>query len=152
MNVASAADDTTKEVISLSEDNTLGDPASTGTFDELQKYIDGSTTGQISLNKSYTYDSSESEYLTGINITKSIEIEGNGYTIDGNHTARIFNITAGSVVLKNINFVKGNATSNLGGAIYNSANNLTILNCTFELNQTKEGGAIYTLSNNYVKL
>ena len=29
MNVASAADDTTKEVISLSEDNTLGDPAST---------------------------------------------------------------------------------------------------------------------------
>ena len=147
INVASAGDNTTKEVISLSEENTLGDPATIGTFDELQKYIDKSTTGQISLNRSYDYDSTDSAYITGINITKAIEIEGNGYTIDGNHTARIFNVTAGDVVLKNINFVNANATLNSGGAIYNSANNLKIINCTFNSNHAKDGGAIYTLGN-----
>jgi len=147
INVVSAADNTTKEVISLSEENTLGDPVSIGTFGDLQKDINSSTTGQIRLNKSYTYDSSESEYLTGININKTIEIDGNGYTIDGNHTARIFNITAGGVVLKNINFVNANATLKSGGAIYNGANNLKILNCTFNSNHAKYGGAIYTLGN-----
>ena len=148
INVASAADNTTKEVISLSEKNTLGDPATIGTFDELQKYIDKSTTGQISLNRSYDYDSTDSAYITGINITKAIEIEGNGYTIDGNHTARIFNVTAGDVVLKNINFVNANATLNSGGAIYNSANNLKIINCTFNSNHAKDGGAIYSEGKN----
>ena len=148
INVASAGDNTTKEVISLSEENTLGDPATIGTFDELQKYIDKSTTGQISLNRSYDYDSTDSAYITGINITKAIEIEGNGYTIDGNHTARIFNVTAGDVVLKNINFVNANATLNSGGAIYNSANNLKIINCTFNSNHAKDGGAIYSEGKN----
>ena len=105
---------------------------SAGDFKELNNSIAGATE-TLELTKNYTYNSSgDLEYKDGIKITSDITIDGKGYTIDGNHQSRIFNITDATVTLKNINFI--NAYSNYGGAICCEDANLTIIACNFSNN------------------
>ena len=134
---------------SLPEDNSIvrGENDGAGSFSDLQERINSDTTGEISLDKNYTYNSSSDSGLTdGIVISKDIVIKGNDFTIDALSSARIFNITSGNTVtLIGINFVNGGSASvTNGGSIYSDAQGLIIDNCTFDgSNAAKDGGAIY---------
>lgn len=123
--------------ISLPENTTLlGDGE--GSFSELSGHLNGDYT----LDKDYKYSSSDTAYISGITIDKSITIDGKGHSIDGDNQARIFNIAEGaSVTLKNIKLINGKTTDN-GGAIY-SQGTISLENCTFINNNAKDGGAIY---------
>ena len=121
-----------------------------GNFTDLNGEISEIPTGgNLTLKKDYSYNSSDSDYKNGILIAKdNIVIDGDGHTINGENQARIFNITANNVTLKNINFVNGYSNDN-GGAIF-AIHNLNMLNCHFENNHAKSGGAIYFYGNGMV--
>lgn len=120
----------------------------TGNFSALNKTINGNSNNgnEIKLDKNYTYNkSTDSNFKNGIKITKSVVIDGQGHTIDGNHTAKIFNVTSANLTLKNVKLVNANATIDkvYGGAIQANISNLTVINCTFSNNYAKySGGAI----------
>ena len=89
--------------------------ASPKTFSDLNSLINDNYNFNIYLTDSYKYDpSSDSQFVNGIVISKSVNIYGQGNTIDGNGLARIFNVTT-YVNFKNINFC--NANSQSGSAI-----------------------------------
>ena len=144
----SAADNASDEIIAQTDINT--EEISNGEneisdFSTLNTEIANSTADTIQLTKDYTYNpEKDSNYTDGIVIDKpDFTIDGQGYTINGAGLARIFNITANTVTLKNINFINGNATDN-GGAIYWYGNNGEINNCNFTNNQAKlRGGAVF---------
>ncbi|MBQ8018111.1 MAG: hypothetical protein IJ258_08415 [Methanobrevibacter sp.] len=107
-------------------------------FKDLSIQINETPENQtLTLKNDYKY---VNEDIHGIVISKSITIDGAGHTIDANHSSRIFNITADNVVLKNINFVNGNAFGKYyssdvgGGAIYWSGSNGLVKNCNFTNN------------------
>lgn len=90
--------------------------------------------GVLVLDRNYIYVNGSNK---GILISKPITIDGAGHTLDGNRLSRIFNITSDDVVLKNINFINGNAYGRYfsndagGGAIYWNGDNGYVENCTF---------------------
>ena len=112
-----------------------------GTFEDLAIKVNMTPEGGILvLDKDYEYVNGSNK---GILINKTITIDGNGHTLNGNHLSRMFNVTAGNVTLKNINFVDGNAFGRYGGiagggAIYWSGDNGFIENCSF-INNTGYG-------------
>ena len=110
-----------------------------GTFEDLSGEINKiADAGTLTLTKDYKYVNGSTE---GIVINKSITIDGQGHTIDGNAQSRIFN-TVGNVTLKNIKLI--NAFAQKGGAILADAS-ITCDNVIFENNTAKTfGGAIYT--------
>ena len=120
------------------------DEPQTGSFDDLANKIN-QTQDTLILDKNYTNSGNENQ---GILINKSITIDGEGHTLNGNKTSRIFYITADNVTLKNINFINGlglgsyNASDIVGGgAIYWSGSNGKLINCTFTNNQAN--GLLY---------
>ena len=97
----------------------------------------------LELTNDYAYSDIDEEFANGITISKNnFTIDGKGHTIDGAGIARIFNITANNIILKNINFINGFSES--GGAIICENSTFTIVNCNF-INNTasNNGGAIY---------
>ena len=128
-------------VLSASNEDILSEKDN-GTFTALQDKINNAAEGTtIALENDYVNDGALGD---GILISKSITINGNGYAIDAQHKSRIFNVTANNVVLNDITFINGNATS--GGAIFNSGN-LTVKDCIFTQNSAKFGGAISSNCN-----
>jgi hypothetical protein len=127
-----------------SSDNYLTENANAVSFSELSNdLISGDTT--IVLTKNYTYRSSDSSLVNGINLPDTItKIDGQGNVIiDASKEARIFNINVGhAITLTGITFVNANAIGN-GGSI-NALGAITIENCNF-INNTASGhgGAIY---------
>ena len=120
-----AAEDSDTVTQDILTDESVG----AGDFKQLNDNVTSATT-TLELTKNYTYNPDvDLDYKDGINITKDITVEGNGYTIDGNGQSRIFNIVNATVTLKNINFINGNASS--GGAICFERGNLTIIGCNF---------------------
>ncbi|WP_407379598.1 Ig-like domain repeat protein [Methanobrevibacter sp.] len=118
-----------------------------GTFDDLQKKIDDADEGStVYLENNYTYDG-DSEG-GGVDISKSITVNGNGYTIDGNHFSRIFEINSNNITLTNINFINGfsNWGWGSGGAIVSYGSSFTVINCNFTECSAEDdyGGAIYS--------
>ncbi len=126
-----------------------------GTYTDLQNKIYGSD-GELVLKYNFTYteeidykyfdpvDYVEGYFNDGVIIADPIKINGNGYTISGNNTKRIFNVTA-DFELTNATLTKGNAED--GGAIYVSdkygAVNLDVSKSTFTANIVSDaGGAI----------
>ena len=86
--------DTGSPVLQLSEgEDVLGDGAD-GTFADLATEINKGE-AVVSLDKNYTYSSTDGDYANGILIDRSVAIIGNGFTINANGAARIFNITSG---------------------------------------------------------
>ena len=109
------------------------------TFDDLAFLINNTPEGGILLlDDDYSYVNGSNK---GILISKSITIDGNGHTLDGNRLSRMFNITADNVTIKNINFINGNAYGRYfsndvgGGAIYWNGANGYLENCTFTDNR-----------------
>ena len=125
---ASATDDLTGDVISMedatdesvgienqndelivsNEDNVL--KSTQNSFSDLNRTINGNTDTEIYLENDYTYNpDTDSDFLHGIVIDRGVSIYGNGITIDGANTARIFNVTNSSTVFHDIIFVNAYA-------------------------------------------
>ena len=127
----------------LLEENNLNNPI--GTFSELSNLIGNTSEGStLELYMDYKYVDGSKE---GIQINKSITINGNGHTLDGLKKSRIFNVDADEITLINITLMNGNAADK-GGAIL--GNNFHIINSNMINNTAKEGGAIY--SNDFITI
>ena len=136
-------------LISSSSEDILSEKDN-GTFTALQDKISNAAEGAtIELENDYANDGVLSD---GILISKSITINGNGYTIDAQHKSRIFNVTANNVILNDIKFINGNAS--YGGAIFTEGDNLTISESIFINNTADWGGANYfrkKISNMFIE-
>ena len=146
--------ETTDEVVSVENENQeILKENEPGTFTDLADEI-ANADGQLTLTRDYIgkwgyYD---------ITIDKSIEINGNGHTINGRENfGRIFYITASDVVLNNICFVNSEIDDS-GGTIYWEGSNGVLSNCRF-VNSTSGagldssydevyGGAVYWYGDN----
>ncbi len=103
-----------------------------GNFTKLKNDIENSQESVIKLEHNYKYNSNtDSELTNGVEITKSITIDGQGCTIDANGLKNIFylNDNTKELVLKNIKFV--NAVRSEGAAVYAKAKKVTVINCSF---------------------
>jgi predicted outer membrane repeat protein len=111
----------------------------------------------VGANETITFDVSLANQTirlaSTITINKNLTIDGGLLKIvlsgdsdnNGVGDVRIFEVSSGSVTLKNLTFEKGSASSNNGGAIYVSSATvaLTVANCAFIGNSAGLGGAIY---------
>ena len=100
-------------------------------FKDLDNEINGDLNkSEIFLNNDYFYQKEGGynkilNFNEGIFINRSVTINGLEHLIDANHSSRIFYINADNIVLKNIIFKNG--CSDIGGAIYCNASNITII-------------------------
>jgi predicted outer membrane repeat protein len=130
-----------------------------GTFTDLENLF--ASYSSVSLTKDYMYDfdiDDHDDLFYGVDIKHNIKINGKGHTIFGSG-ARILYIwsSAQNVEISNVKFINAytdelmSELSSLpswdGGAIYNDANSLTLVNCTFAYNCAHSGGAIYSTEN-----
>lgn len=145
MNVDGTVGDLTSIDSSQVQNTDLGAGADETTFESLSNKINIST-DEITLSHDYSFDGeNDGDYIDGIVISKPITINGNGFSIDGKSTARIFNIVSGDVTLKNITFI--NAFHDLGGALYITGKDVKIIDCTFINNKASvEAGAVYLVA------
>ena len=124
-------------------------------FSDLNNDINSNSKSEINLTCDYIYNpDNDSDFKGGIAIKRDVTIDGNGFTIDANNTARIFRITSDylfstpNVTLKNIKFINANGSGNNGAAVNGRS---TIINCTFINNTVTQpssssaasGGAVY---------
>ena len=130
-------------------------PPVPGTYTDLQAKINKLKDGEV-LNLTYDFAYNQEidgdRFPEGVVIKKNIIINGNGFTISGNNSKRVFKIGDGSaeinVNLNNITFANGNSSDN-GGAIYSTPKtSIAIDNCNFTNNKAETGGAIYSASAN----
>ena len=136
----------TDEILSKSNDDNL--TADVGTYSELEDAFQKND--KFVFEKDYAAQENDGV----INIKKSIEIDGNGHTIDARGYTGIFQSDSKesngiNVVIKNLIFKNGVLLH--GGAIYVDGPEkvtYTLQNCTF-INNTAwyEGGAIYFWGN-----
>ena len=137
-------------VLKSTQDEEILSEGETGTFKELAQLIQSSS-GELTLDKDYKYSSGDSSYSSGIPINKQLTINGNGHTIDGSNSARIFSVSGSNVVLRNITFT--HAPIYYDGSVVNSNGyNLNIDNCTFKDNNAQYGliltsGYYFSLTN-----
>ena len=124
--------------ISNSEES-LGAPDD-GTFKTLQEKINNTAEGDTLVLEN-DYANTDNFDKNGISISKSLAIDGNGYTIDALSKGRIFQVTASNVILKNINFVNGNSNS-AGGAVYWNGADGVLNGSNFNGNNARYGGAV----------
>ena len=120
-------------------------------FTSLQKQINESEETNITLYQDYKYTVGFDDDLTrGIEITKSITIDGNGYMIDAKGLSKIFYFDdvsgTNDLILKNIVF--SNAIGTDGAAVYFKGNKIEIINCTFINNTAEQGDAVYIANAN----
>ena len=131
------AEDTGSDVIKL------GDGGRDFTY--LNGLIQNTPEGnEVSLDQDIIFVSdNDSAFKKGINVNRSITINGNCHTIDGMYIARVFNVTADNVIIKNLTIL--NVGGDLdGGAIYWSGVNGVLNSCTFNnCRVNDDGGAIY---------
>ena len=126
-----------------------------GTYTDLQSQIDATPEGgvlNLPYNFTYNLGVDADKFPNGVILNKAITINGNGFTISGNNSKRVFKIGDGSaeinVNLNNITFANGNSSDN-GGAIYSAPKtSIAIDNCNFTNNLAETGGAIYSASAN----
>ena len=134
------------EEISVSDDgNLITDTPKTMT--ELKDTIDSTQNVTIILNDDYSYSDDDSDLKNGIEISKSITIDGQGHKIDGAGKMRIFQVTDNAAVtFKNMVLLNGWVDDEeFGAAVWNNGTgNVTAINCTFKNNNASyDGGAIY---------
>ncbi|WP_405307705.1 beta strand repeat-containing protein [Methanobrevibacter sp.] len=140
----SATDDNDNLEVSL-DDNLKNGVSTQKSFRDLNDTINGVNQGdKINLTENYIYDSTkDADFNRGILIDRNVTIYGNGITIDGAKTVKIFDVAHGNIVFCGITFINGNSTTG-GGAIFgNTICNVTVINCTFANNWADlHGGAI----------
>ena len=140
-----------QNTMAISENDEL---ASGSPFYILQSYVSFTGSGgELNLSDDFSMISGGET----VKIEKSITINGNGHTLDGDNINRIFTIAEDgiNVTFKNIIFKNGGTkehkfTEDRGGAILNVYENtfITVINCEFRHNGVeKYGGAIFTNGN-----
>ena len=117
-----------------------------GTYTDLQYKIN-TATGTLVLPYDFTYneDIDGASFINGVVVGDDLTIDGKGYTICGNDSARVFEVTNSAVLtLSDVTVCDGNATN--GGAVYvNAGSTLNANNVAFDNNTAKyRGGAIYS--------
>ena len=97
---------------------------------------------EIVLDSDFVFDDGK-EYSGGIKLdVDNLVIDGDGHVIDANHAARIFEVCAKNVIVKNA-VLKNADVEGDGGAINSlEGSNLRIENVDFTANRSKYGGAI----------
>jgi hypothetical protein len=72
----------------------------------------GLNPGEYKLTRNFTFNATaDFDFTEGIRISGDYYVlDGDGYTIDAGNQAQVFCVTGNNVVLKNINFINGNAT------------------------------------------
>ncbi|WP_462316208.1 right-handed parallel beta-helix repeat-containing protein [Methanobrevibacter sp.] len=147
-------DDATLESDAVTEEILMDEPAAAN-FTTLKNDI-ANEENELKLERNYTYNYDDDHTYVpdeGIRIEKdNFVIDGQGYTINGAGSTRIFLVSAKNVTLKNINFINGHVDGN-GGAIYWPGENGTIQNCNFTNNTASngKGGAIYFNKNGIIE-
>ena len=118
-------------------------------FSDLNNAINNNNDSDIFLDCDYIFNSiSDLVFKDGIIINRPITIWGNGFTINGDNLARIFNVTVKNVIFKDLILCHGK--SDEGAAIY-SSKECSCVNCTFIGNIAQSvkmlvggnGGAVY---------
>ncbi|MDR1820763.1 MAG: hypothetical protein LBR15_11025 [Methanobrevibacter sp.] len=124
-----------------------------GNFTNLDEAIESSggnvrLVGDIKLS-----EDEEDTYRDGIIIDHDLHdlvLDGQGHTIDARGLARIFQVTGGSITIKNTNLINGYAYDDIGNgaAIYTKNSNVTVIDSKFNNNTAMDpdmgyGGAIY---------
>lgn len=106
-----------------------------GTYADLQDKINKAILDKVDLVLPYDFIYTEEidgiSFPDGVLIANNVTIDGNGHSINGNNTYRIFKISA-DAELKNINFVNGSADK--GGAIFIDDGTTKIINSSFDSN------------------
>ena len=151
--------------ISKKDDTRINNNSPPPTFTLLQEIIDKTNPDdEIILGQDYFYDDNIDSSNSGIVISKNLIIIGNGYTIDGMHQSRIFQVTQQSTVaIKQLNFthgygideIYGSQTVKTGGAIsVYMGSNLTIIDSSFIENHADNGwvGAIFITGNSTLNI
>ena len=131
-----------------------------GSFSDLEQYINTATGSTIELPNDYQMlDSEKTTYANGIVISKSnIVIDGKNHKIDAAGLGRIFQITGSGVTLKDIDFMNAYSQQDYisGVAINWAGDGGKVTNCDFtnnvgdNLRKPTNGGAIYWSGNNAV--
>lgn len=120
--------------------------ASPKSFSDLNRLINSNKDKHIYLKYDYTYNSkTDSKFKQGIKITRAVTIHGNGHTLNANEQARIFFVSNGDVVFKDIRFINGYVEYSdkyeiNGGAIFGYS---TCIGCTFINNYAVNAGAMH---------
>lgn len=144
VSTVSAAENATSDIVSVEEDGQIileEDESAAGTFDDLSGEINAAGEGGVlNLTKDYKFSNGSGN---GININKSITINGNNHKIDGNAQSRIFFTNAENITLNNLVLINGFADN--GGAIFVNMT-ITCNNVTFINDHAQQGGAIYTMN------
>ena len=115
------------------------------TFAALNHIIKGNDDPVINLTNNYCYDPYfDAEFANGVVINRKVTINGNGYTIDAQGKARVFNVEASDATIENLTIKNGKYSDydGLGSAVYFKWGG-TVENCNFTNNTAKYGGAIY---------
>ncbi|WP_462316081.1 right-handed parallel beta-helix repeat-containing protein [Methanobrevibacter sp.] len=114
------------------------------TFWDLNNAINANSNDTITLDRNYAYNPiTDYDFKDGIIINRMVTIIGGDYSIDAKGQARIFNIHADKVTIRNVTFINANATD-YGGALYWNGVNVTVFDCLFVNNSAGiSGGAIY---------
>ena len=131
------------------DEATLSEGTSTGTFTDLNNAINGNSDSTVTLNRNYTYngvDNYDAAFKKGIVLNRPVTIDGQGHTLNGNNLSRIFYIRdTNKVIIKNINFINGNAGDDRqGGAVYlgDIGRDYKVINCSFSNNTAIYAGAM----------
>ena len=111
------------------------------TFFDLNRTL-ASNTDTITLDRDYTYNSTvDSNFKDGIVVNHTMTIIGNDYAINALNKARIFDVQADDVEIKNVSFINANTTRVGGAVVWNGANG-RVYDCVFVNNTASNAGAI----------
>ena len=107
-----AAENITDSSVSLDDEisvesveNSEALSSNTKSFSDLNSLINDNSDWNVHLESNYAYNpTTDSQFFNGVPISRSINIYGEGYTINGNSQARIFSVT-NYVNFNNINFI-----------------------------------------------
>jgi predicted outer membrane repeat protein len=119
-----------------------------GTYTDLRNKINNANGQPVELNYSFAYVpeidvvGDVDQFPTGIEVS-DLTINGNGYTISGSNSHRVFNVTAGTLTLNNLTISDGAAIGG-AGVLVNSGAKLIATDVIFSENIAEySGGAIY---------
>ena len=119
-----------QEIVKQTDNEEIMGETDAGTFTALKNKIANAQSGStVYLENNYSCEDSWTQ-KDGIFISKSITIDGQGFTIDAKHKTRIFNVTAPNVIIKNIRFINAQAEMR-SGAVEIYADGCTVSGCSF---------------------
>lgn len=148
-------------VASVGDDAVIGDAAKGNSFTDLNNLIKQNTNGTLDLDRNYKFDKNVDSALSGgIEINKKLIINGNNFTIDGNHESTIFknSVSINYLIINNLSLINANSNAWGGACNLNKVTKTIVFNnVNFSNNFAKFGaGAIYaptctdiTLINSY---